>query len=185
MEYPFLENLKLNNNFSILCERIQGFQNLEPKWNYGYSESVKLETIQYVIHLLSYISLSCNDFDNLKINAFPNSDGGITISLGNKDEFIELIVNSDLTSDIIYEKGIGVEYEIMDEVCDIPKNNFDHIIYYLYKLCNLSEPSILSTTTMKINKDLSAVFSKTTMEEYQYLTRPVPSLKVEEYVYTY
>jgi hypothetical protein len=173
-----------NTNLSYICNKISEFRYLEAKWNFGIGEAVSNRTIKIAIKLLSTINLASHEeFNNLKINALPSTEGGVIISLGKGDEFIELVVNPNFTYDLIYEKGIGVQFEILQEVYDIPVSNNEELIKYFFKLCNSSEPYTLETTT-SIEKDSQASPSRIMEEESLFSTWNVQWLEVEAYATT-
>jgi hypothetical protein len=168
------------SNLTYICEKINDFKNIESNWNYGIGELISSETIKSTMQLISILAVANSDvFNNLKLNAMPNTDGGITLSLGKGDEFIELVVNTDSTYDLIYEKGIGVKFVILNETFGIPQNKPNELINYFFRLCKLSELSTLDTM-MSTESDLPASHSKIMEVASRSSTWNVQCQRVEE-----
>jgi len=176
-----------NKSIVQAIEKIRAFSSLKPGWRFGEGEKIQDSIITYSIHLLSFLHLQLNGLGQsygFKVNALPNVDGGVIISLGKYDDFIELVINTDYTIDLTREKGIGVDYTILCEDYAIPPKNLNIILTHLYSICHLSEPFI-SGITMRTNNDSPAKCLETTKEVYPYLMRPVPSVEAEMCVSTY
>lgn len=179
------ENYNINNlQNEFIFKKIREFGKLELGWRYGEGVPALENVMSAAINLYSELSFSADYFRNIKTNAFPNADGGITLSFGFNDDFIELVINPDLKMDLTHEKGFGSNYDIVEELYDLEINN-SIVLTYLYRICNLLEQSILSTTT-KTKEDLIATYSKIIKEEYPSLKKNVPkALATTQSVITY
>lgn len=167
--------------------KIRGFGFLESGWRYGEGEKISDSIINFSINLLSTLYLQLfglNRSNVFVINALPSVDGGIVISLGKNDDFIELAINSDRSIDLTHEKGIGADYTVLSEVTGIHPENHNEILTHLYIICNLSAPFTLETT-MRTENDLQAKSSETIEVVFPYSMRSVPSVVPELCVTTY
>jgi hypothetical protein len=173
-----------NLQSQYVFEKIQSFRNLKLGWRYGEGGPVNEKVTKAAIELYCKLLVNLNFSQSFKVNAMPNADGGITLSYGHNDNFIELVINPNLKIDLTLEKGIGADYDIMDEVYGIDINDTEIILTYLYKICNLLEPFILMTS-MRTEEDSQATRSKITMGGFQSLKKNAQEKKATRFAPTF
>jgi len=95
-----MEDLEIRNYIEV-------FGNLEEGWNFGDGKPISRNIINKAIQFVDY-------WDNdSKVEAFPNIDGSITVSLQNEDKFLDIDVREE-SYYVIYEDGIGDQFERFD-----------------------------------------------------------------------
>jgi len=156
----------------LIFEKIEKFSILKEGWKYGEGNSISEKVIKSTQKLYFQLSIGLNYFKDFKVNALPNANGGIMLSFGVSDNFIELSIKPNLKIDLTHEKGIGSKYDILEEIDDIDISNSSLILTYLYKICNSYEPftSIAMTT---LDSDSLVRPLKTSVVEFQSLRKNV------------
>lgn len=93
--------------------KIRDFSNLPVGWDLDFGNPISEPVIDYTCSLLEREYCS-NEYFYFRTNVYPtpNSDGGITITFSNGEVFLDLIINSDLSLNIVKEVGFGVNYQI-------------------------------------------------------------------------
>lgn len=82
---------------------IEVFGTLEEGWNFGEGKPISRNALDKAVQLVNYWD---ND-DN--VEAFPNIDGTVTVSLQNGDKFLDIDVREE-SYYIIFEDGIGDDF---------------------------------------------------------------------------
>ena len=157
-----------------IISKIYSFSELPNGWDYGIGIAASDETISRAIELYQIGSPY-----GFKGDAAPLNNGGITISFSLEDNFIDVIIDPSLDSfSWRYEKGIGQEYDILE---DKENSSIDDIIEVLKQIqsntCSSFEPLTYGITS-QIGEDSPVSASKTLAMGYQSLKRPVRSLQV-------
>jgi len=127
MSYPTEEDVEI--------ERMKSFSDLGSGWDFGDGEAPS----QYVIERAIQTYL-CGL--NLGYNASvrPETSGGIVIGFFIKDNFVDVTVKENSLFDIRYEKGIGANYNILDDQENITMEEVSLILKSVQQKCFLLEP---------------------------------------------
>lgn len=157
-----------------VISKIYSYNELPNGWDYGIGIAPSEETISRAIELYQIGSPY-----GFKGDATPLNNGGITISFSLEDNFIDIIIDPSLDSfSWRYEKGIGQEYDILE---DKENSSLEDIIEALKqiqsKTCFSFEPLTYGITN-QIGEDFPVSASKTLATGYQSLKRHVRSLQV-------
>lgn len=161
---------------SEIVQKIKSFGQLAEGWHFGEGLPASEAVISATINLFIYLQQNLMNEANLVVNALPEVNGGVILSFGSGEDFIELLINSDLTVDLIQEKGIGTDYEIINEEEGIDIKNTALILSYLKKICNSSE-LYMSNSMMSIKSDLLLTASKIMAQESPFSKRPAQEPK--------
>ncbi len=128
-------NNKYNSLINELKNRISYLKTLKQNWDFHGGEIISLEILEFCEDLAKNI-LKINS--NLSIELMPLSNGGIVFTSYYKDDFLDLEINPDYTFNFSHERGIGQDYQNVEE-----KYNCNKEFYYL-KVSNLCESLGLS-----------------------------------------
>lgn len=142
----------------IVLNKLRSFGSLAKGWNFGRGETFTEELIKKAKDIITYVYASVNVIFNCDV--FANDDGSILLSFSKRDDFIDIKIDRDLELHLTHEKGIGANYEIINECSN---TTLEYIIEELYKVCNSLE-LLTSITIIKESKD-STVISLTPTEE--------------------
>jgi hypothetical protein len=175
--------LKTNNNILGLAAqsplhtkrielKIKELQTLEPGWDFGEGEAVSQE--------VGESSLSIAEFGlllGLNANVRPTTEGGIIVSLFKNDQFLFITVNPDELFDVVYEKGIGINYDILDSKENLDSKSIkDYISQWV-----LSEHYTSESMTKMQNVLPVMHLGNIRMGEFQYLMNNVQGRQVITY----
>lgn len=86
------------------------FGNYKEGWHFGEGSIINRPVINKAIQLYNIAS----DY-NLTYTTHALLDGGISITAYKNDNFLEILINRDLSFDLIYEIGIGIKYKTVFE----------------------------------------------------------------------
>ena len=102
-------NSDQSERMGFIWSKIQDFQKLEHGWDYGEGEVISKDVAKRAIAIAEYGLIS-----GLNANVRPSSEGELIITLFRKDRFLFIDVKPEGTYNTTYEKGIGVDYEIIE-----------------------------------------------------------------------
>ena len=156
------------STYDIVSEKIKSFGTMPYGWNFGEGIPANESTINLADEIKSYGNYYGYDSD-----AHLATDGGIYLvfSLKGKDDFIDVMINSDNTLYLKYEKGYGANYVVK---MDSENVSINQIVNKLQEICNTSDSSTSETTT-KVKVGLQAFVSEILpMEGFQLLNSIVP-----------
>lgn len=136
--------------------KIRNFSLLLMGWNYGEGDLIGFAVISKAIEL--YRFGKANGFNG---DAFPMINGGINLSLYINEYALDITINTELKISIEVQKGLGQNYEVIDE-----RENADYSDIYLLlneirTACSLSESCLLQGIITPVSKDSKAPHSST------------------------
>lgn len=128
--------------------KILSFINLGNGWDFGEGVAIGQNVIEKAIN--GYLQMSLF----FKVSTFPTSYGGVTLSGAKGDNFYDITILPDKeVVEYRHEKGIGKEYDVLEELEDITLEQAVNRAFESQKLysikCILSEPLILKSTAEK------------------------------------
>lgn len=152
-----------DNSSVKVIDKIKRFNQLPYRWDFGVGEAPSKEIIKDAIGIYQYgLLLGFNG------DARPETDGGVILNLYTGDDFIYLTIKKDGGIDLRHEKGIGVEYEIKEDIENVSFESISKTLTNLKAQCFSSELYTTQNTTSSL-EDSQAIVSNLTEAEYQYL----------------
>lgn len=156
--------LASSSNLNKIKLQIKELQKLEAGWDFGEGEAISDEVGEASLEIAE-TGLTLG----LKADVRPTSEGGITVSLFHIDDFLFIAVKPDGFFDVIYEKGIGVNYDILDN-----KENLNLTTIRKYILQWVLSEHYIYLNTIKTQNVLPAMHLKNTKTvEYRSLMKNV------------
>jgi hypothetical protein len=158
--------------------QIKQLQQLEAGWDFGEGEAISDEVGVTSLEIAE-IGLTLG----LKADVRPTSEGGIIVSLFYKDHFLFINVKPDGLFDVTYEKGIGVNYEILDNkenlnTTAVRKYLIQWVSSERYIFSNtIKTQNVLPVTHLKSTKTVVSQFLTNNVQKKQAITPSVPILK--------
>lgn len=146
-----------------VVDKIKGFSHLPNGWDFGHGESPSADVITQAIAIYQSGLLL-----GFKGDARPETKGGVILNLFTGDDFVYITINSNGQFDIRHEKGIGADYEILDDRQNVSLNRIYKTLQNLTNKCILSEP-YMSISTTQIVEDFQVIALNDMEEEFQYL----------------
>lgn len=143
-----------------ISNKIRSFANLPEGWDFGVGTHPSPKMIRKALEIERWGS-----FFHLKTNAFPGTDGEISITFYCKDESVDVTINLDLSYTVTYEKGIGVAY---DQVAYEENVKLATVLNFLNRLsCTRwrSSEDFLEPSTIPNSGDFEVTPSKTPREQ--------------------
>ncbi len=117
-----------------VIDKIKSFSSLQLRWDFGQGEPPSNESIQQAIGIYQFgLLLGFNG------DARPETDGGVILNLFIDDNFVYLTIKKDGGIDLRYEKGIGVNYEIIQDRENVSFERISKTLQKIKKQCFLSE----------------------------------------------
>jgi hypothetical protein len=181
----YLDSRQLSSYHALLevrdsvHEKIISFSELNAGWSFGNGKTISVDVVYKAVEL--YYFGKTNGF---KGDAFPIENGGINLSFFVDEFALDIIINPNLKVDITYEKGLGQNYEIVDE-----KENADYADIYLFlneirEAWMLSESFQLPGTITLPYEGFKAplLLTQAEKEEYQLWTLNVEEQQQEQSV---
>lgn len=113
---------------------------------------------------------------SFKIEVKPETEGGIILTLYKKDEFLDVIINSNLSLDMVHEKGIGIEFETLSEQENVDLIIISNKLKQIKKSieCTSSEHYTLENIVLQ-KDDSEVIVSKNTVKVSLYSMQNVQS----------
>ncbi len=147
----------------IVKMEIDSLSKLPYGWDFGSGETIGLLVVDKALEVYEQTNLM-----GFKIQSFPRSDGGITLSYALKDNFLDVIINPNLTLDLVQEKGIGANYEIVSEEDNVSITDLKKVLHLILSSECPSFELYQSGNTTKTKKDSKAIVSRLWEMEYQF-----------------
>ncbi len=176
-----LDNSCLPSYDNAITRKIKSFKCLKFGWHFGEGVPASDEVVDATINLFTQLGLRLNFEVGLVVNALPEINGGVILSYGLGEDFVELLVHSDLSVDLVQERGLGVNYDVIEEEENLDINNIALILSYLKKICNSSEPYI-SNSMILTKSDSQVTASRTMVEAFPFSKMPVQKERVSRSV---
>ncbi len=107
-------------------KKIESFGQLEVGWDFGAGKPSSAAVIYAAKHLYQ---LGRNL--GLRAGAFPGVAGDINVAFYATDHTVEIKVNTDLSLDLTYEVGLGIDY---DEVAHKERITLSEVLNFLFRL---------------------------------------------------
>ncbi len=158
--------------------QIKEFQKLKAGWDFGEGE-----TISDVIGTASLEIAEMGLMLGLKADARPTTEGSIIINLFYSDHFLFITVKSDGFFDVTYEKGVGVNYDILDNKENLSSTAIrKYIMQWVsserYTFSNtIKTQNVLPVTHLKSTKTVEYRSLMNNVQEKQVITPYVPILR--------
>lgn len=157
-----------------VIEKIYSLSTLKEGWAYGEGVPASKEAIKNAIQLFK-IGVALG----FEVDARPEINGDVILNLFLKDNFVYITCKEGELFDLRYEKGIGQDYDIIDEKEDISLgaiiNHLNHLRekWFLLELYHLPN----TTPTARDSQVIVLTHSKV---EYQYFPKNALSQSPEE-----
>ncbi len=102
---------------------------------------------------------------SFQVEVKPETEGGIILTLYKKDEFLDVIINNDLSFDMVHEKGIGTEFKTLLEQENVDLSNISNKLKQIKKSieCTSLEHYTLENIVLK-RDDSEVIVSKNTVK---------------------
>lgn len=113
---------ELDNN-DLVLEELNSFADLDEGWSYGEGkpiDSIVINKAKRVYKIGKYFLKT--------VNVFPGVDGSILVVFHTQDHSIEVSVNEDLTLNVVIEKGIGFDFQVIKEKDNIELKSIENIL---------------------------------------------------------
>jgi hypothetical protein len=106
---------------------------------------------------------------SFKVEVKPETEGGIILTLYKKDEFLDVIINNNLSLDIVHEKGIGIEFQTLSEQENVDLSIISNKLKQIKKSieCTSSEHYTLENIVLQ-KDDSEVIVSKNTVKVSPY-----------------
>ncbi|MFD2718141.1 hypothetical protein ACFST9_05410 [Hymenobacter monticola] len=171
----------------VFTEKLKAVTSLKKGWKYGEGESISDNAINYARRIFNSVYRS---FYGIPFDLFPIADGGISLVFRNKDLFFEFIVEPNGNVELVIERGVGSNYDIIEEADGINVDNAVDSIrnfigqYQSESQCSSYEYFTPKNMTLHV-RDLLAVVSGThpTVVEYPSYVKNALLKPVETYVH--
>lgn len=160
----------LGKNFTRtddIIKKIKSFANLENGWDFGQGVVPCDEVIGSAIQLYNL-----GVIQGFEMSARPETNGGIIIGFSVEDDFIYVTVNDNSTFDLVYEKGIGANYDIIVDEEDVSLEYITKTLQNIKSQWFLLEHSISKNMIIEAG-DFQATPSRIWEEEYPFLKKDV------------
>jgi hypothetical protein len=109
-----------------VTQTIRSFGLLEDGWDFGVGAPATKEVIEKALFLHKLGSGR-----GLRSNAFPGTDGEINIAFYFGADTIEVRVNTDLSLNLTHERGIGPDFDIIDDRENIELRDIELCLVHL------------------------------------------------------
>jgi hypothetical protein len=166
--------MKFNSIYTISTETLDKtelelyeFGKLPNGWDYGQGVPADHKVILLTVNIYKFIRWRFGE--TYGFSSTPLIDGGIQLTLDKDDDFVDIIVNTNLSLDFKQEKGFGSNFSI---ITSQKKAQLSDILNILWLLSG----SYTSKNTVSPKSD-STPFSGPTTVVYQSSTSRVPSKK--------
>lgn len=164
------ENLSASSSYlNKIKLQIEDLQKLGAGWDFGEGEAISDEVGAASIEIAE-MGLTLG----LKAGVRPLTEGGIVVTLFYSDHFLFTTVKPDGNFDVSYEKGIGVNYDVLDN-----KENLTLTAVRKYIIQWVSSERYTFLNTIKTRNVLQVTHLKNIrMVESRFLTNNVQNKQV-------
>lgn len=169
-----IENIFVGN----INDKIASFRELNNGWDYGLGVPTTKETVN-IAQSIAQIGKA----KNFGIDAFPATDGGIVLNLYIEEDFIYVTINPNASLDLRHEKGIGEDYDIIEDIENISLEEIIEHLNAIYIKCFSSE-LYTSRSMIQPPSGSQAKVLRIIMGESQFSMRNAQKTKVAQYVST-
>lgn len=90
--------------------KLESFAYLKSGWHFGEGEPISKSLLDRARVLVANGAAV-----GLHVDAFPGPDGSVAVAFHKGDECVEVVLNTDTTIELHMERGIGPDYEKIDE----------------------------------------------------------------------
>jgi len=167
---------------SILT-KIDCFSRLPSGWDFGQG----IGTLKHVSKKAKdiYLKVKKHVYFDMDYDVTPMTDGGLTVIFSNGNDFINISIYEDLSMDLVWERGIGYDFDIIKEKEKVGLPYILHVIFQLHQInsCVLSEHSLYLNMHQE-KEDSKVIHSEKTTGESLYLTKHALSLPAVQYAFT-
>lgn len=164
-------------------DEIENLANLPAGWDFGSGDVISESVIEKAKRVHSIANLL-----QLKTEVLPQSSGGVVLNFYKSSsslDFVEVIINADLSIDYAWERGKGVDYSVVDEAENITLSGLQSKLESLSSSEWNSSEQLISENTRLSNRGLVVIASQITTAGYPFSKRSVRSEKVDRYASTY
>lgn len=179
MLFDYTDILPFQADNDHIISKIDSFKSYTIGWNFGAGKPALSTTIIEAIRVYRVGKRL-----GFSADAFLSKQGDITVSFSHEDNFIDVKIYEDLSYSVRYEKGIGVEYNVLRETEKISFVGLNLFLTNVAQQWNLLEQFTSKTTTQK-NRGLTATSLITWEAAFQSLNETAQYNPAEGYANTY
>ncbi len=129
MQNDIVFYISASPQISAIKQRINELQNLPQGWDFGQGDVISNTVARRCLRICEY-----GVFLGLKANVRPSTDGSLILCLFYDDNFLYITIREDGLFDTTYEKGIGSDYDILDNQDDISLTTLNQYISTWFSL---------------------------------------------------
>lgn len=121
-------------------------------WDFGFGYPPSEIVINKALQIYSIGKLL-----SFKVEVKPEPEGGIVLTFYKEDEFLDVIINNNLSLDMVHEKGFGVNFQTLLEQENVDLNNISNKLKQVKKSIECTSSEHYTLENIVLQKDDSEV----------------------------
>lgn len=116
-----------------VLKELEEFYAYEAGWAFGEGDKISHDVIRFIADIVQEI-IKIDTNEQLEFEFDPLYNGGVGLSASVLDDFMDIIINPDMTMFITHEKGVSYKYDILLDYTQIA--NKEEYIKYIKDFLN-------------------------------------------------